>query len=250
MRFDEFEREARTAYRRIPDEYRVGVDGLVVSREALPHPTHPEIYTLGMCYTEPYPSDWGGPETTRSVVTLYWGSFQRLAEADPGFDWEEELWETLTHELRHHLEFLADEDALEGVDYAMEQEFARFEGLEFDPWYYQSGEEVAEGLYQVERRFYLERLWAPEAFEEARRVELRWHGRAYWIPRPGSLGDVHFVRIRGPDLGAASLELVLVRRRSWWESLRTAFAGRQPEVHESEARARPAGGAGEPRGVD
>ena len=78
------------------------------------------------------------------------GKTAHLAELDPAMDWEEELWETLTHELRHHLEWLAQEEGLEGVDYAMEQEFRRWEGEPFDPWYFQQGDEIAEGVYRVE----------------------------------------------------------------------------------------------------
>ena len=143
MRFREFERAARRAFGEIPEEYTSGLDGLSVRQEALPHPVFPDIYTLGMCSTESYPSDWQGPETTRSVVALYYGSFRELSRLDPGFDWEGELWETLTHEVRHHLESLADQDELGGVDYAMEESFKRSEGLDFDPCYYQSGDEIA-----------------------------------------------------------------------------------------------------------
>ncbi len=238
MRFHEFEGKARGAFERIPPEYREGIDGLRVVREALPHPTLPEIYTLGMCFTESYPSDWVGPDTTRSIVVLYHGSFRRLSELDPDFDWEDELWETLTHELRHHLESLALQDDLEAVDYAMDEEFKRWEGMDFDPWYFQQGEEVADGVYRVEGHFYLEQRWDRDAFRTADRIEFRWHGEAYAILRPAALGDLHFVWVHGVDTGAGTLELVLVRERSWWESLRALFTGREAEVLESESEAR------------
>jgi hypothetical protein len=112
VQFDEFEQRARDEWERIPAEYRQGVDGLVVERRAQPHPSLPDVYTLGECVTESYPSDFGGPDTIRSAVVLYYGSFFRLARLDEEFDWEHELWETLTHELQHHLESLASEDAL------------------------------------------------------------------------------------------------------------------------------------------
>ena len=139
MDFDTFQRRAHKAFDKIPREFREGVDGLTVRPEALPHPTFPAVFTLGQCLTEAYPSDWTGPDTLRSVVVLYHGSFRELAERDSEFDWEGELWETLTHELRHHLESLANQDDLEGVDYAMEEAFHRAEGDPFDPLYYRSG---------------------------------------------------------------------------------------------------------------
>jgi predicted Zn-dependent protease with MMP-like domain len=180
MNLKQFEKVAHRAFEEIPQEYREGVDGLTVRAEALPHPLHPDIYTMGMCLTESYPSDWMGPDTTRSVVVLYHGSFEALAELDPSFDWKEQLWETLTHELRHHLESLANEDGLEGVDYALEESFKRFEGEEFDPLYFQSGDSMGRGIYQVEEDFYLEQVWTEKDFESAALVHFWWHGRRIW----------------------------------------------------------------------
>lgn len=39
-----------------------------------------------------------------------------LYDKSLGFDWEGEIWETLLHELRHHLEFLAGRDDLVAED--------------------------------------------------------------------------------------------------------------------------------------
>lgn len=239
MRFERFEEISRDAFRRIPEEYRTGVDGLRVVREALPHPTAADVYTLGECVTEAYPSDWEGPETTRSVVVLYHGSFERLSELDPEFDWEEEIWETLTHELRHHLEWLAAEDELEGVDYAMDQEFRRWEEEPFDPWYFQHGEPMDEGVYRVERRFYLEQRWTEEAFDAADRLEITWRGRRYAVPRPPELGDVLFIWLPELDAGAGTVELVLVRKLGWWETIKRLLTRSEPRVLEWEADVRP-----------
>ncbi len=220
MDFDTFSQRAHEAFESIPAEFREGVDGLTVLAETLPHPSFPEVFTLGQCLTEGYPSDWTGPETLRSVLALYHGSFQALSALDPKFDWEGELWETLTHELRHHLESLADEDALEGVDYAMEEAFRRAEGEDFDPHYYRAGAEVVEGLFQVEYDFFLELPWEPGDFEAAEFIEFPWHGALHRIPRPEVLGDIHFVWIQGLEVGPGSLQLVLVRKRRWKERIK------------------------------
>jgi len=248
VHFDAFEQTAEEAYGQIPDEYKTGIDGLRVVRDALPHPTSPDVYTLGECVTEAYPSDWEGPETTRSIVVLYHGSFRELAKLDPEMDWEEELWETLTHELRHHLEWLAQEEGLEGVDYAMEQEFRRWERESFDPWYFQQGDEIADGVYRVERRFYLEQVWEEVAFRNAERITFGWRGRNWEIDRPAELGDVHFVWPEGlveetsaggaEDFPPESVEVVLVRKVGWWESLKGLFASRRPVVLESAEKVR------------
>jgi len=244
MEFEAFEAAARAAYPEIPDAFKEGVDGLVVSREALVHPEHPDVFTLGHCLTEDHPSDYGSPETTRSVIALYWGSFRQLARRDPSFSWDEELWETLTHELRHHLESLAGEDDLEGVDYAADETFKRDEGLDFDPWYYQQGEAMAPGTFRIESSWYIEQSWTAEAFERAKYLEFEWQGIALRVPRPDALGDVHFVWIRGVEEEDATLELVLLRNRTWWEDVKRLTGASRPVVYESQADAEPATGTG------
>lgn len=242
MKFRAFEAAARAAFREIPEEYRAGVDALVVRRDAVPHPTLPDVYTLGECLTEDHLSDYGSPETTRSMIALYWGSFRSLAALDPAFDWEEELWETLTHELRHHLESLAGDDALEGVDYAADQSFKRHEGLDFDPWYYQRGDDIGGGVFRVEGAYYLEQLWTEADFGRADHIDFDWYGARYRIARPAELGDVHFVWPAGLQ-GDAVPELVLVRKRSWWEDAMRLVGASRAVVHESEAEASRVGDA-------
>ncbi len=237
MKFADFERRARKAFEDIPEQFKEGIDGLEVSREAEPHPTLPEVYTLGQCVTEEHLSDFGGPETTRSLIVLYWGSFRELADLDAEFDWDKETWETLTHELRHHLESLAGDDALDGVDYAADELFNRQEGLTFDPWYYQQGEALGGGVYAVEGHHHVEQTWGKAAFERARTVDFDWQGTMYRIPRPAELGDVHFVAILGPDFEEQRLELVLVRRRSFWEEAKALAGSSKAAVLESEAEA-------------
>ena len=45
-------------------------------------------------------------------INIYYGSFLAVAQHNPRFDWEEQLWETLTHELQHHLESQANDQTL------------------------------------------------------------------------------------------------------------------------------------------
>ncbi len=241
MKFAAFERAARRAFEEIPHEYLEGIDGLTVSREAPAHPTLPGIYTLGECLTEEHLSDYGSPETTRSVIALYWGSFRALSRRNPDFDWEGEIWETLTHELRHHLESLAGDDALEGVDYAADESFKRHEGEPFDPWYYQHGEDLGGGVFEVEGEYYVEQVWRAPDFEAAGHLELSWRGERYRLSRPAELGDVHFVWVEGLD---APVELVLVRRRGWWEDARRLLGASRPVVLESQGTAEPVGERG------
>src|SRR5699024_8517935 len=103
----DFERRAQEIFDEIPPEYREGVDGLAVYPDSVPHPSLPGIYTLGECRSEFYPSEYGGAGEVRSIVVLFHGSFRELAATDDEWEWEEELFETITHEVRHHLESLA-----------------------------------------------------------------------------------------------------------------------------------------------
>lgn len=225
----------------IPDEYRAGVDGLVIERPSRPHPALPEIYTLGECLTETYPSDWGGPDTTRSVLVLYYGSFRALSELDPEFDWRYEIWETVTHELRHHLESLATEGALEDVDYAVDENFKRLNGEPFDPFFFRAGERVAPGIYEAERDLFIEVQWDDRS-PPGPRAEFPWRGTPHWVPVPREPGDVTFIEvIEGVDAGTYALTVVLVRRLGPMASLRRWLRRERPAVVEIEATARPVG---------
>ena len=235
MKFAAFREIAERAYEEIPERYKAGIDGLVVSRESVPHPDRPDVYTLGECVTESWPSEWQGPDTLRSSVVLYWGSFKSLSDQDPEFDWDDEIWETLTHELRHHLESLADEDRLDEVDYAMDQGFNREEGLAYDPWYYQRGDPEGTGIYRVEEHVFLEQQWSDQRFETVAKIPFQWRGRNWLVRRPAQLGEVHFVWVHGVVKPPEILELVLVRRHSWWETVTGFLRTARIEVIESEA---------------
>jgi hypothetical protein len=234
MKFEEFERRAHAMWDEIPPEYKEGIDGIVVKREPEAHPDHPDYFTLGMCFTEPYPSGYMGPETTRSFLSLYHGSFREVSDRNPEFDWEEELWETITHELRHHLEFLAEDDALEGLDYAMEETYKRGQGETFDPWYYQYGLPLAPGVYRVEYDVYIEHVEKAEELRSRERVEFEWDGSRWAIPVPEEPGDVHYIWLHGLDTGGGWLQLVLVRERPFMERLRSFFRKEAMDLAESE----------------
>lgn len=241
MDYEAFERQASAVWSEIPEDYRSGVDGLVVREEEKGHPTLPEIYTLGECLTESYPSDWGGPDTVRSVLVLYHGSFQRLSELDPDFDWEYEVWETVTHELRHHLESLAAEDALEDVDYAMDENFKRFHDKPFDPFFYRAGEAIGRGLYQAERDVFLEVELDPDAPTRTD-VSFQWQDGRWTVPVPDETGDVTFLQVTdGIDVSESSFCVVLVRRKRFRDTLRRLFRREGVAVVDVDVEARAVG---------
>ena len=233
-----FTRIAEAAWEEVPEQYKEGIDGLVISRKAERHPTLPDIYTLGYCDTESYLSEWVSPETTRSTIRLYYGSFRQLARLDPDFDWEAEIYETVQHEIKHHLEWLAGEDQLGGVDYAMDEAFKRREGMDFDPWFYQHGEPMGRGVYVVEDMVFLEREWDPRDSPAGDELPVRWQGADYDVRVPEELGDLHFVLLEGIVAPPPWFELVLVRRRGWLDGARRLFSSARPRVLHSEARVR------------
>lgn len=173
MTLQDFRSLVQRLARDIPPAFEGGVVDVEVSPQTVPHPVRADIYTLGECI----PLEWSGTGADlQSRIVLYHGSFQALArQHEPGaFDWRGEAWETLTHELRHHLEWRANVGALEAYDWAAEQNFARHDGHHFDPLFYRSGEKVADGVYRVDDDVFIE---GEGAFV--------WHGRRYRAPVDG-----------------------------------------------------------------
>ena len=148
MRPEDFERMVRRMEQEVPAEFLAGVAEIAVSPRTVPHPTREDIFTLGECI--PLPALDGGAEGIQSRVVLYYGSFRALASLAPGFDWRAEAWETLTHELRHHLEWRARAPDLEAYDRAAEHNFARQDGEPFDPLFFLDGEPAGDDRYRVD----------------------------------------------------------------------------------------------------
>jgi hypothetical protein len=179
------------------------------SPKTLPHPVRADIYTLGECI----PLEWSGSGADlQSRVVLYHGSFQALARLGGGdFDWRVEAWETLTHELRHHLEWRANVAALEAYDWAAEQNFARQEGQPFDPVFYRSGERVAEGVWKVDDDVFVEGV---RSAVRGTRVNVIWHGREYGVRLPRAVGAPAFLTLDGLDEPPPGDAVLVVPRRT------------------------------------
>lgn len=207
MRLDDFRDLVRRLAEELPSQFLDGIAEVTVSPRTVPHPQRSGIYTLGECIPLPSSAD-GSAEAVQSRIVLYHGSFVALGHLTPGFDWREEAWETLTHELRHHLEWRARAPDLEDLDWAVEQNFARHDGEEFDPGFFLQGEVVAEGAYRIEDDVFLDRIVgaAPDA------VAFAWRGREYRtrVPRGATLPA--FLTVAGAAEPPAG-DLVLVLRR-------------------------------------
>jgi hypothetical protein len=210
----------------IPEEYLAGIAAIDVSPKTIPHALDAHVYTLGECI----PIDTGTDEI-QSHVVLYHGSFRELAAERPEFDWRQEAWDTLLHELRHHVEWRARYEELEAYDWAAEHNFARTAGRPFDPLFYQSGERVAQGVYRLDDDVFIEQV----VRERPAVAEFVWHGGAYRVavpPRPLPL----YLLLEGLEHPTSGdVVLVLRRKPRLWDLFRGT-----PPVTQEHAHVRPA----------
>ena len=207
MRLADFEAMVVRMAGEVPREFLDGVGEIVVAPGTIPHPERPGIFTLGECIPIPA-TESAGVEGIQSRIVLYHGSFAALARVTPGFDWREEAFETLTHELRHHLEWRAHAPDLEELDWAVEQNYARQDGEAFDAAFYLAGAPVGDDAWRVEDDVFLDRIVGSVPVS----LPVRWGGREYRVTPPASTTLPAFLVLEGvadPPPG----ELVLVLRR-------------------------------------
>ena len=235
MTFADFKLRADEVFESIPEEFRVGIDGVEVLPKIVYHPKLEEIYTLGECLTEAYPSDFGGAGQIRSRVVLYYGSFAQISKEDEEWDWDEEIYETITHEIRHHLEHLASDESLEEMDYAEDQNFARLDGAAFETFFYRSGSALADGIYRVGEELFAE-LEASADIASGTTLEVFVGGSTIRFAAPADRADVHFVAI--PEScwnGEELLTVVLLRKQSSWRAFKSILGTSPLVVRSSDA---------------
>lgn len=125
MAFADFRAMVEEMLTEIPEAFLEGLQGVHVLEQARPEEDYVDVWRLGE-YLDPGPESFlGGGEGLGRHVALYYGSFLAVAEGDAEFDWEEEAWETLTHELRHHVESLAGDGSLIEQDVQDAQHFPK-----------------------------------------------------------------------------------------------------------------------------
>lgn len=228
MTLTEFRERASRMLAEIPAEYQAGVDAVVVEEDLVTYAALPGLFTMGECVTEEWPDGLAGTET-RSKVVLHYGSFQALAEVDPAFDWEGEMWETLLHELLHHRESAASEAGLELFDRAVEQDYLRRTGRSFDATFYRTLPRDADGVIRIESEIFVEAVVAPRA----REAVFAWRDEEYSVAIPAE-GDPLFISVQ--NLGGGRLWVVVWRERSWWAR---HLVGHGPEPRHIARRALP-----------
>lgn len=209
MRLADFEGLVSRLAEEVPEEFLTGIESIEVSPKSVPHPTRAGIFTLGECIPLPSEGDHG-PEGIRSRVVLYHGSFRALARISDDFDWRREAWETLTHELRHHLEWRARAPDLEAFDWAAEQNFARADGERFEADFHLAAERVTDGVYRIDDDYFLDRV--------VRRlpatIEFDWHGARWQVDTPPGAGLPAFLTVTGVDPPPPGDLILVLRRRT------------------------------------
>jgi hypothetical protein len=234
MRRRDFEAMVRGMAAEMPPSFTEGILEIAVTGKTVPHPIREGVYTLGECI----PHEFGAPGEEdagiRSSVVLHYGSFAALAREQPDFDWREEAFETLAHEVRHHLEWRARVPELEKLDDAAEANYARHDGEPFPPLFYRDGEPVGEGVWKVEDDVFLEVVLLRKAWAEAagRPCPFVWHGRPWAAPLPAALPDVLYLTVDGVAPAPAGDLLLVVRRKPGARDL-----VRRPTVGRHTARA-------------
>jgi hypothetical protein len=222
--------------RDVPREFRDGIVAIDVSPKAVPDPVRGGVYTLGECI----PLEWSGNGANlQSRIVLYHGSFAALARPHAGeSEWRHEAWDTLAHELRHHLEWRADIDALEAYDWATEQNFARGDGHPFDPAFYRSGERLAAGVYKVDGDVFIEKDHRELGGGTTAGLEVTWHGQRYRVPWPPGARPPLFLTLKGLlALPTGDVVVVVLRQPSLMD-----FRRRRPAVAQHVAAVEPLDG--------
>lgn len=230
MDFRTFERRALEMWEHVPARFREGVTALIIARERQPDPEFPEVSRLGECAVdEAVAAIPGAP--LHSLIMLYHGSFRAVAAEDPTFDWEDELWETITHELRHHLEWRGGLDGLGDEDDLQRENLARRAGMDFDPWFHRGGAAMADKVWSVDGDLFVELELDRATWRRLHQdgVETEWAGIVLWIDPLPAVPDTtpHHV-VANVELPLADPEdeeawipwdeavLVLIRKRGWF----------------------------------
>jgi hypothetical protein len=116
MTFEDFQSTVDEMMAEIPSEFTRELQAVHVLPQARPEAGLDQVWRLGE-YLDPGPEAFLGSNSGLGRhIALYYGSFVRIAAGRPEFDWDTAIWDTLTHELRHHVESLAGDVSLIAED--------------------------------------------------------------------------------------------------------------------------------------
>lgn len=114
-----FEEMAERLFEEIPPELLEGLNGGIIISEEVEQrdPDLPDVHVMGEYIEDPY--------GLGCYIIIYYGSFRIVLAEEPPEVWEEEIWETMVHEIRHHVEARAGVDDLDLEDLQEMYEFRR-----------------------------------------------------------------------------------------------------------------------------
>lgn len=119
MTFPDFRDLISNLLDELPPQALEGLQGVHVFEHVKTDPHEPGLVRMGE-YLDPGPdSVFATHSHLGRHVAIYYGSFVAVANGNPNFDWEAETWETLTHEIQHHVESRAGERGL--IEWDIEQ---------------------------------------------------------------------------------------------------------------------------------
>lgn len=140
--FATFDARAFEIWAGIPARFRAGCV-LLVHPDTRPDPDDPAVFMLGMCEAA-FAGTVDMPiGETQSIVHIWHGSFAAISARAREFDWDEELEETILHELTHHWEGRAGLMGLDLFDAAQISNFHRRRGLPVAAGFWRHGERHA-----------------------------------------------------------------------------------------------------------
>ena len=224
-----FERRAFEVWEAIPARFREGVTAFVVE----PGVWRKEEFEGGWCFgtCEPDPVMALIPDApVSSIIRLWYGSFVQIAAEDGELDWEEELVETIRHELQHHLEWRAGVDHLGDEDDLQDENQRRWEGRPFTLGFHRGGAPLGRGAWLADGELFLEEVLDDEAFARALSEghEVVWGDVQASIPGGAEAqGDVVYVEADVVEVESfedmmpwSQVTIVLIRRPTpWWRRL-------------------------------
>lgn len=119
MSLEHFEQVANRLFDRVPSRLLHGLHGgIIISEESEQRdPDLPDVFVLGEYVEDPY--------GLGCYIVIYYGSFKAVFSESEPHVWEEELWETMVHEIRHHVEAQAGVDDLDLEDLRDMEAFRR-----------------------------------------------------------------------------------------------------------------------------
>jgi hypothetical protein len=230
-----FERRAFELWEQIPPRFREGVTQFVVEPGVFRKEEFEGGWCFGTCEPDPLMDLIPGAPVS-SIIRLWFGSFVAI-EADQGeLEWEEELEETIRHELQHHLEWRAGVDHLGDEDDLQDENERRLSGAPFTPWFHRWGTQLGATAWLADDELFLEQE-VPEA-DWARvlreGIEVRW-GDLMAVFDGGvdaaECGDLVYVDVGwslveepGATMPWGNVSVVLHRRAApWWRRALALF---------------------------